>query len=76
MLQRNDASTFLLYRRASDSPITVPNQPNSITSRTANPAATIQGPAATLFIQSAAPMPSRSSATDPTSGQYEGCGTK
>ena len=42
----------------------------------ANPAATIQGPAGTAFIQNAAPMPRRSSATEPTSGQYEGCGTK
>jgi hypothetical protein len=76
MLQRNDASTFLLYRCASDSPITVPNQPNSITSSTPKPAATIHGPRVTPFIQNAAPMPSRSSATDPKRGQYEGCGTK
>jgi hypothetical protein len=54
----------------------VPNQPNSITSSTANPAPVIHGPMPTLFIQKAAPMPMRSSATDPTIGQCDGCGTK
>jgi len=75
MLQRNEWSTRSLYIRASDSEITVPNQPNIITSRTQNPAATSHGPACKEFIQSAAPRPSRNNATEPTSGQYEGCGT-
>ncbi len=76
MLQRNDMSTFVLYRRSSDSPITVPNHPNSIVSSTANPARTSHGPAATALNHRAAPSPSRNSAHEPTSGQYEGCGTK
>ena len=69
MLQRNDMSTLRLYSRCSDSAITVPNQPNIIVSSTANPASTSHGPAATAFIHSAAPSPSRNSAHEPTSGQ-------
>jgi len=42
---------------------------------TPNPPSSSHGPAATLFIQNAAPMPISNSATEPVIGQCEGCGT-
>ena len=44
MPQRNERSTLRLNTRRSDSPITVPNQPNSMTRSTQKPASTTQGP--------------------------------
>ena len=76
MPQRNDTSTFALYRRCSDSSITRPNQPNIIVSSTRNPASTSQGPKAYELNHDAAPNPISNSAHEPVIGQYDGCGTK
>src|SRR6476620_2396159 len=76
MLQRNYRSTCRLYRRPSDSPMTVPNHPNSMTSSTQNPPSTTQGPAGYWLNQNAAPVPISSSAHEPRIGQCDGCGTK
>ncbi len=73
--QRNERSTFVLYSRCSDSPITVPNQPNIIVSSTAAPTSTSHGPIAYALNQAAAPPAISSSAHEPVIGQYDGCGT-
>ena len=56
--------------------MTAPNQPNIITSSTMNPARTIHGPGPKLLNQNAAPIPMSRSATAPTTGHGDGCGTK
>ena len=73
--QRNELSTFLLKSRASDSPITVPNQPNSMTRSTRKPAPTSHGQKLMLLTQHVAPSASRNSAHEPVIGQCEGWGT-
>ena len=78
MLQRNEMSTLLVVAAGlRDSPITVPNQPNSMTSSTQNPTpARPTAPPDTPLNQNAAPVPISSSANDPMIGQCDGCGTK
>jgi hypothetical protein len=72
--QRNEMSTRLLKMCASDSEITLPNQPNSMNTSVANPSATLIPPRPYPLNQNAAPMPMSSSATAPTIGQCDGCG--
>ena len=53
MLQRNEVSTFLPYRRPSLSRITVPNQPNSMMSRITKPAPSTGSPRANYSVHAA-----------------------
>ena len=41
---RNERSSWALYRPRCDSSMTLPNQPNSVTTSSAMPAANTQGP--------------------------------
>ena len=75
MPQRKDMPTCLLYMPLSDSCATVLNQPANITNSTRKPSSSITLPPVMLFIEKAAPKPSKAMATAAVIGQCDRPGT-